>query len=309
MRILTLLTLSFLLSSTSYYRRTIDDAYLNLLTTRLEGAGSNIDSIINDCEQAMIDGHYFSGGAPANYMYFIKHANQTGEVSVPDFHIDQRNQEALSNLDITVNFDSLGEVWNVKDTNNFSYKMSSIFDEIEAKKDISPTIVTTSILNHVNSKDFDSPLYKLLFFKFLVGTINTEKGLQVLLPPYPDTPTQDVQLDPKLVLEVVVDGNDQVMVSGVSAEVMEIAPLTKTFLTGDGAPTSQKIVSLKNQRGTSIKKYVAVYNEITRAYNEVRDEVSKTKFNSSFEDLESTQQKEVRKLVPMRISEAEPVAD
>ena len=72
---------------------------------------------------------------------------------------------------------------------------------------------------------------------------------------------------------------------------------------------SEKIVSLKNQRGTSIKKYVAVYNEVTRAYNEVRDEVSKTKFNSSFEDLESTQQKEVRKLVPMRISEAEPVAD
>ena len=309
MRFLTLLTLAFLLSSTSCYRRTIDEAYLNLLTDRLERAGHDIDTIIYNCEQGMIDGYYFSGRATANYMYFIKHVNQTGDLSISDFHINQLDQEALLDLDISADFDSLGKVWQTSDTNNFSYKLSSIFNEIESAEDLSPTVVTTTILSHVDPKDFQSPLYKLLFFKFLIGAINTEKGIEVLLPPYPDSSAPKTALNPDVVFEIMVGANNQIIVAGKNVEIGELTNLTKAYLSGGSTPTSQKIVSLKNQKGTSVTQYVKVYNEIIRAYNELRNELSKSKFNTSFDDLDQPQQKEIRKLVPMRISEAEPIAD
>jgi predicted DNA binding protein len=50
-----------------------------------------------------------------------------------------------------------------------------------------------------------------------------------------------------------------------------------------------------------------VQNELTRAFNEVRDEVSKKKFGGvKFEDLTPEQRDVITKAVPLKISEAEP---
>ena len=49
-----------------------------------------------------------------------------------------------------------------------------------------------------------------------------------------------------------------------------------------------------------------VQNELTRAINEIRDEVSKNKFQMKFSDLGETERGIVAKAVPMSISEAEP---
>lgn len=49
-----------------------------------------------------------------------------------------------------------------------------------------------------------------------------------------------------------------------------------------------------------------VQNELTRAINEIRDEVSKNKFQMKFSDLGEAERGIVAKAVPMSISEAEP---
>ena len=45
------------------------------------------------------------------------------------------------------------------------------------------------------------------------------------------------------------------------------------------------VISLQTDRGTSYETYIMVQNELTRAFNKVRNEVAMRKFGVKFEDL------------------------
>ena len=53
---------------------------------------------------------------------------------------------------------------------------------------------------------------------------------------------------------------------------------TRTFELPDGSkwvyPVSEGVVSLQTTRDTGYQSYIMVQNELTRAFNEVRDEVA-----------------------------------
>ena len=71
-------------------------------------------------------------------------------------------------------------------------------------------------------------------------------------------------------------------------------------------PVSEGVISLQNTRDTSYQVYIKVQNELTRAFNEVRDEVAMGKFGKKFADLDDAERKVITKAIPMKISEAEP---
>ena len=66
------------------------------------------------------------------------------------------------------------------------------------------------------------------------------------------------------------------------------------------------IISLQNDRGTSYMMYIRVQNELAAAYNELRNISAINKFGERYIDLNKTEQKEIRKMYPQKISEAEP---
>ena len=70
--------------------------------------------------------------------------------------------------------------------------------------------------------------------------------------------------------------------------------------------TEKHVISLRCDRGSSYKVYLAVQNELVAAYNELRDEASKAKWGKSYADLNEDQQAAIRKIYPQNISEAEP---
>jgi hypothetical protein len=75
----------------------------------------------------------------------------------------------------------------------------------------------------------------------------------------------------------------------------------------DFAESPQKaIISLKNDRGTNYKTYLEVYNELKAAYTELRNESAGKKYGKGFDELSSDQQAEIRLMIPLIISEAEP---
>ena len=71
-------------------------------------------------------------------------------------------------------------------------------------------------------------------------------------------------------------------------------------------PVSQGVVSLQTTRDTGYQVYIMVQNELTRAFNEVRDEVSMVRFGRKFGELQEEESKVITKAVPLKISEAEP---
>lgn len=78
---------------------------------------------------------------------------------------------------------------------------------------------------------------------------------------------------------------------------------------------TKQVISLQNDRGTSYELYVQVQDELAGAYNDLRDELSKSRFGLSFAKLEEKAKTDasykskadaVKTVFPQRISEAEP---
>ncbi len=168
--------------------------------------------------------------------------------------------------------------------------------------------------------------FLLLIFFLVATTMNVDTGIQRVLPPMPDEKTKESIVDVKKrnILLVYVSKFDEVMVGGRRVELQDITPLTKEFITNPlgksdlpekvmtdiniigNFPVSQGVVSLQNDRGTSYDMYIKVQNELTRAFTEYRNEVSRLKFGKKYDDLDDDARAAIQKAVPLKISEAEP---
>ena len=85
----------------------------------------------------------------------------------------------------------------------------------------------------------------------------------------------------------------------------------KAFVSNNGRSDNSSespdkaVVSLQNQEGTSYDMYIQIQNELTKAYNELRDEKSNQDYGKDFDKLDTDEQKLVKKYFPMKVSEAE----
>ncbi|MEY2925287.1 MAG: hypothetical protein RLZZ337_1837 [Bacteroidota bacterium] len=167
----------------------------------------------------------------------------------------------------------------------------------------------------INAGSMADIAFLLLVFFLVTTTMDIPTGLQVALPPMTDEPPPDSKQKQREVLEVLVNASDQLLVEKELLTIEKLRQKTKDHLTNEGkdptlSSTSTKaIVSLKNDRGTSYDMYVQVYNELTAAYNEVRDEYSQSKFGVPYNKLRKEADiEDVKKKYPKKLSEAEPVS-
>ena len=174
----------------------------------------------------------------------------------------------------------------------------------------------------------------LLIFFLVATTMNVDTGLARMLPPLPpeNQKTEDIKVKQRNILLVLVNGAGQIM-AGTQGhqeliDLLELKDKTKEFILNpydldelpekedtelelpDGGkwvyPVSMGVVSLQTTRDTNYQAYIMVQNELTRAFNEVRDDVAMRKFGAKFADLNDEQRSAVVKAVPNKISEAEP---
>ncbi len=168
--------------------------------------------------------------------------------------------------------------------------------------------------NEINASSMADIAFLLLIFFLVSTTMDVDKGLLTKLPPIPedDQQIEDAQINERNAWPILVNSRDQLLVKGRLMSIENLKRETKKFLSNNGrdpnlSVSPQKaIVSLKNDRGTSYDMYIQVQNEVKASYNELREEEAQKKYGKSFEELSNDNQKKVRKMYPMRISEAEP---
>jgi biopolymer transport protein ExbD len=168
--------------------------------------------------------------------------------------------------------------------------------------------------------------FLLLTFFLLTSSINTDQGIQRRLPPPLKGNEKPPKVNERNVLKILVNMYDQLLVNNEPMNnVNELKDRTKTFISnpndnphmaivklryieelGKEALVSDGIVSLQSDRGTSYKMYIAVQNQLTAAFDELRDEYSQQNFGKTFANLSEEQRKGVQKVIPISISEAEP---
>jgi hypothetical protein len=170
----------------------------------------------------------------------------------------------------------------------------------------------------------------LLVFFLVATTMNTDKGISRVLPPIPpeDVKVEDQKQKERNVLLVFVNGAGQLMVANEVLDIRQLKDRAKEFVLNvnddkdmpekedqeiempDGTkwtyPVSKGVISLQTTRDTGYETYIMVQNELTRVFNEIREDVSMQKFGKSFGELAEDERKVITTAVPQKISEAEP---
>ncbi|MGB0402448.1 MAG: ExbD/TolR family protein [Salibacteraceae bacterium] len=180
----------------------------------------------------------------------------------------------------------------------------------------------------INASSMADIAFLLLVFFLVTTTMDTDFGLARKLPPPPEDQPEDIDVRKRNVMEVLVNANDQLLVRGDILRISELKNRAKEFIANaensedlpekkavevpffGNVMVSKQIISLQNDNGTSYEMYINVQNELARAYNELRNELSMQKWGKSYdyyiEIKDEDKVKAIRKIFPQRISEAEP---
>jgi biopolymer transport protein ExbD len=167
--------------------------------------------------------------------------------------------------------------------------------------------------------------FLLLTFFLLTSSIDTDLGILRRLPPPPDPTQEQADIKKRNIFTVLVNKNDDLLVQGRPMDISMLKAAAKEFIANPyNSPDlpekkseyipglgqveiSKGVISLKNDRGTSYKMYLKVQNELTAAFNELRDELSVQRFGVKFSQLSNQEYIDaIQKAIPMSISEAEP---
>lgn len=177
----------------------------------------------------------------------------------------------------------------------------------------------------VNAGSMADISFLLLIFFLVATTMNTDTGIQRVLPPWVENADNDAPpIKERNLMQVKVNQFDQIQVQGQLVTLYQVKDRAKDFILNisndenlpekemkeiefiGNYPVSSGVISLQNDRGTSYDMYIKVQNELTKAYNEIRDDVARQYFGAAFNNLDEDKRKAVQSAVPLKISEAEP---
>jgi biopolymer transport protein ExbD len=198
----------------------------------------------------------------------------------------------------------------------------------------------------INSTSTADIAFMLLIFFLVTTTMDVDSGItRKLPPPVPDDVEPPPPVKERNVFIVLLNANNQLLVESRLMDVTQLTDATKEFILNPRnnpdlsvcIPLSQKlakstsvgdtkgaekwqrllslfgdvriskgIVSLQNDRGTGYGHYIAVQNELVRAFNELKEDLAQKTWGKKYDDLIEDQQKLIRQIYPLSISEAEP---
>ena len=188
----------------------------------------------------------------------------------------------------------------------------------------------------VNAGSMADIAFLLLIFFLVTTTIETDAGLDRMLPPI-EPPDQDVVIKQKNIFTVNINKNGQLLVEEELLDLRDLRRRAVEFLDNGGDGTcnycrgskdasssdnpGKAIISLKNDRETRYATYITVQNELVGAYNELRNREAQRLYGRNFTEMEAEflnpetparirddlkdKVKKVQELFPQKLSEAE----
>lgn len=193
----------------------------------------------------------------------------------------------------------------------------------------------------VNAGSMADIAFLLLIFFLVTTTIETDAGLDRMLPPI-EPPETDVVIKQKNIFTVSINKSGQLLVEEELMNLDDLRNAAIAFLDNGGAVAGspeycnycqgkrdasssdnpqKAIISLKNDRETAYKTYITVQNELVGAYNDLRNREARRLYNRDFTEMESEylnpetpssvrdelkeKVKRIQELFPQKLSEAE----
>ncbi|MFK8010341.1 MAG: ExbD/TolR family protein [Saprospiraceae bacterium] len=279
------------------------------------------DQLIVDFETYLIQKKFLNGTSPDNYLQLIDSLTQPipFSISIPkelenplfiSFSVP-----GINNYCEKSNFDSI----EIKTSRIFEWQneVGKVFQKMRDTGELDQGKLTKDLMHVFKGNDFQHPIYKLYFYNLLTMYISNSKqdqGVLTALPPWSENEPDITKLKERNVFNVYVNSKNKILVRNKLMKLKDLKMSAKEFINNPNQKSDlaeypyKAIISLKNDRGTSYKTYLDVFNELKAAYNELRNEKAMELHNLPYEKLEKPQQKEIRNMIPLIISEAEPTA-
>ena len=180
----------------------------------------------------------------------------------------------------------------------------------------------------INASSMADISFLLLIFFLVTTSMDVNQGLARRLPAPvpPDQKVENTDINKRNLMIVKINSANQLMVQGQLMDVKQLRETAKEFIKNEndepnlpklveedfGEPigvqryTKDHVISVQNDVDTQYQAYLDVQNELVAAYNELRNECAQKYFHTSYNELSEEQQKQVQKVYPQKISEAEP---
>lgn len=180
----------------------------------------------------------------------------------------------------------------------------------------------SKLVPEVNAGSMADIAFLLLIFFLVTATISSDEGINRMLPRECPTGMDCTNnINERNILRIIISNNDEIMLEDDIIPIENLKEITKTFLdnNGDGScgycegvkntessdSPKEAIVSLQNGKQTTYKTYIAVQNELTKAYYELRQAYSLKVIGKPSDDLTKAEIKQVKDAYPFILSEAE----
>ena len=180
----------------------------------------------------------------------------------------------------------------------------------------------SKLVPEVNAGSMADIAFLLLIFFLVTATISSDQGINRMLPrECPPGMDCNSDINERNILRIVINNKDQIMIEDNMVPLSELKDLTKAFLDNNGDGTCEycygekhinasdnpreAVVSLQNGKQTTYKTFIAVQNELTKAYYELRQAYSVNVLKKSSDKLTKAEMKKVKDAYPFILSEAE----
>ncbi|MGB6152035.1 MAG: biopolymer transporter ExbD [Pricia sp.] len=194
----------------------------------------------------------------------------------------------------------------------------------------------------VNAGSMADIAFLLLIFFLVTTTIETDAGLDRMLPPIEPPTEEPPVIKQKNIFTVNINRNGQLLVEEEITDIKKLREKAIAFLDNGGAPAgdpeycsyckgkrssessdnpAKAIISLKNDRETKYSTYITVQNELVGAYNDLRNREAQRLYGRDFTEMEADyldpetpsskkdelkeKVKRIQELFPQKLSEAE----
>lgn len=174
----------------------------------------------------------------------------------------------------------------------------------------------------VNAGSMADIAFLLLMFFLVTSAIPKDKGFNRKLPSEcPPNVACSKEINDRNILRIVINSNDGLMVDNEIVAISELKDLTKKFVdnNGDGScdyclgeksaassdNPKEAVLSLQTGKQSSYDQFIAVQDELTKAYYELRNDYSNKILNKPSDDLSESEINKLKEAYPFILSETE----
>jgi biopolymer transport protein ExbD len=174
----------------------------------------------------------------------------------------------------------------------------------------------------VNAGSMADIAFLLLIFFLVTTTMAKDEGINRKLPRNcPPGQNCTVDIHERNILRIVLNSKQQIMIEDNLVSLTEIKRLAMVFLDNNGDKScnycngnsitnssdnpTKAIISLQTGKQTSYELFIAVQDELTKAYYELRETYAVQQLGKNIDELSKKDLANIRNAYPFILSEAE----